>query len=173
MKAERFFKRGIGGFVTIEYTLLLPVLLIVYTFLIGIGLYQYNQCLLDTNVYLLAGKGADLYGISSDEQVKRLQQLEGRLYYDKYFLAENIATMYQIRGNHITISGSAEMSNPLAAFQIGEEKWQLYTECTVNLINPAETLRLCKAVYSILEKEESFNWRGDMRGENNAGSRVY
>ncbi len=57
---------------TIETSLLIPVLLFVYSFLVYIGLFQYNQCLLQSNTYIL--------GLDTDAQI----------YSEKYLLAEEI-----------------------------------------------------------------------------------
>lgn len=84
MKKIKREKKAVDGFVTIEYTLLIPVLLIFYTFLICMGLYQYNECLLRTNMYLLGCEGARLFEKEVSSKIEILQNVQERLYYDKY-----------------------------------------------------------------------------------------
>ncbi len=49
--------KKVGAFVTVEYALLLPVILIVYSFLIYISIYQYDACLLQNDAYFYALEG--------------------------------------------------------------------------------------------------------------------
>ena len=49
--------KKIDAFVTVEYALLLPVILFVYCFLIYISIYQYNVCLLQNDAYFYASTG--------------------------------------------------------------------------------------------------------------------
>lgn len=148
-------RKCVGGFVTIEYTLLIPILLILYTFLVCMGLYQYNQCILCTNIRILGTEGAQMIEESSAERVRELQEIEKKLYLGKYILAEGMQTIYQAQGNHVKIVGRGVMGNPLAVFGIGTDKWDLYAECDVTVINPADTLRVCKAVKNIVQNSLS------------------
>lgn len=154
-------RKEVDGFVTVEYTLLIPVLLILYTFLICIGLYQYNQCILRTNIYLLASEGAGLSNVGAASKIVQLQDIEERLYHDKYLLVDEMQTAYSVRGNHIEIRGSGNMLNSLAVWGIGEKRWNLSAVCEVEAIDAVETLRACKIIRNTLqetlEKEEQSN----------------
>ena len=155
MKKIKREKKAVDGFVTIEYTLLIPVLLIFYTFLICMGLYQYNECLLRTNMYLLGCEGARLFEKEVSSKIEILQNVQERLYYDKYLLVEDIRTVYSVKGNHIEIHGNGKMPNPLAVLGIGEDNWELSAVCDADVINAAETLRLCKMFRDIVEENVS------------------
>lgn len=146
-------KKYVGGFITIEYTLLIPVLLVLYTFLVCIGLYQYNQCVLRTNIFLLGVEGSELAGEDAAAKITALKEIEQQLYYDKYILTENLQSSYAARGNHIEIIGSGTMFNSLAGWGIGEENWNLKASCEVNAVNAAEVLHMCKTAYNIVQKE--------------------
>ena len=145
-------KKEVDGFVTIEYTLLIPVLLVLYTFLVYIGMYQYNQCLLRTNVYILGTEGVHFMNVEASSKAAMLQEIEDQLYYDKYLLAEELQTDYSVRGNHIEICGSGKMTNPFAVLSLGEDDWELNASCEVETISSAETLRLCKVIRKTLQE---------------------
>lgn len=155
MKSIKKMNKEVGGFVTIEYTLLIPVLLVLYTFLVCIGLYQYNQCILRTNIYILGTEAAQLMNMEASSKVARLQEIENNLYYDKYLLAEELQTTYSVRGNHIEISGCGKMTNPFAVLELGEDDWELNASCTVEAINSTEFLRLCKVIRKTLQGKVS------------------
>ena len=145
-------KKNIDGFITIEYTLLIPVLLILYTFLICMGLYQYDQCLLRTNMCLLGSEASCMANEEASSKVALLQEIEENLYYDKYLLVDEMQTVYSVKGNDIKVSGSGRMLNPLNVFGIGEEMWNLNAVCEAEAVNAAETLRLCKTVRCLLQE---------------------
>ena len=123
-------KKNVKAFVTIEYSLLLPVLLLLFTFLVYIGVYLHNQCVLQTNVYLLAVKGARAEAESIGERIAHLQEQEKMLYKNKYLLAENIQTNYSAQRNKLVITGSGQMVNPFFASGTGGAMWQMFAEST-------------------------------------------
>lgn len=144
--------KKLDAFVTIEYSLLLPVILTLFTMLVCIGLYLHNQCVLQTNVYILSIEGARLNVDDEEQRIMLLQKKETELYNDKYILAEDMQTTYQIKGNEIAITGGGRMVNPFSLFGMGESAWELSAESKANVINPSETLRVIKNVRNLLEK---------------------
>lgn len=49
--------KQVSAFVTVEYALLLPVIVVVYSFLIYISIYQYDTCLAQNDAYFYAIEG--------------------------------------------------------------------------------------------------------------------
>lgn len=143
------------AFITIEYTLLLPVLLLLYTFLIYIGIYQYDQCILQTNMYLLGSKGTALYTENPEEKVQSLQEKERQLYYDKYLLAEQLQTAYSVKGNRIQLNGSGKVFHPLSVFGLGGTYWELHAKSEVTAVSGANILRLCKQAKNLIKDIKS------------------
>ena len=145
-----FFKR-VEAFVTIEYSLLLPGIMAVFTMLVCMGLYLHNQCVLQTNIYILSIEGAEMYTDKAEHRLTYLQKKEAGLYKEKYIMAEDIQTDYRLRGNNIVITGSGRMANPFWLFGIGETSWELKAESKVNVISPCDTLRLIKNSCKLLD----------------------
>lgn len=143
------------AFITIEYTLLLPVLLLLYTFLIYIGIYQYDQCILQTNMYLLGSKGAALYIETPEEKLQCLQEIEQHLYYDKYLLAEQLQTAYSVKGNRIQLNGSGKVFHPLSVFGLGGTYWELHAKSEATAASGANILRLCKQAKNLIKDIKS------------------
>lgn len=144
--------RRIEAFVTIEYSLLLPGIMAVFTMLVCMGLYLHNQCVLQTNIYILSIEGAGMYAEKAEQRLTSLQKKEAGLYKEKYILAEDMQTVYRLRGNSIVISGSGRMTNPFGIFGIGETSWELKAESDVYVISPCETLRLIKNTFKLLDR---------------------
>ncbi len=119
--------KKVGAFITIEYSLLLPMLLLLYTFLIYIGLYQYNACLLQTDSYFVL--------------------LEGDVtYQNKYLLAEEIKIDYSKTGKKINIVGTGKMHSPLSVMGIGKEYWEFQTDLETQEYSPINVLRVLKGI---------------------------
>lgn len=142
------------AFVSIEYSLLLPGILAVFTMIICMGLYLYNQCILQTNVYLLAVEGARLYAEDNQQKLILLQKKEQELYAKKYILTENMQTVYNLKGNNITINGSGTMTNPFSVYGMGDKVWKLGAESKVGVYSPGERLRLMKNALKLLDDTE-------------------
>ena len=144
--------RRVEAFVTIEYSLLLPGIMAVFTMLVCMGLYLHNQCVLQTNIYILSIEGAGMYAEKVEHRITTLQKKEAGLYKEKYILAKDMQTVYRLRGNSIVISGSGRMTNPFGIFGIGETSWELKAESDVYVISPCETLRLIKNTFKLLDR---------------------
>ena len=125
------------AFISIEYSLLIPGILAVFAIIIYMGLYLYNQCILQTNVYLLAVEGSEMSAENN-----------------KYILAENIQTLYGLRGDDITIKGSGTMTNPFSIFGMGNEKWNLRAEGEIEGYPLGEKMRLIKKALKVLKNSE-------------------
>ena len=120
--------RKVSGFVTIEYGLLIPLLYMLYTFLIYVAIYQYNQCLLQTDSCFVA-----------------LGQ-QTIVYENKYLLAEDIQIDYTHKGNELYVKGKGSMSSPLFFIGIGEKNWYLQSEVEAEVYAPTKILRFFKGM---------------------------
>ncbi len=149
-------KKYVEAFVTVEYTLLVAVILLIYSFLLGIGVFMYNQCILQSNVRILALEGMTMVSLDSDQKITNLQRKEDRLYSEKYLFTEQMFTAYNIDGNNISIEGWGYMNSPISVLGVGEEQWLLQASCEEAAVSPADTLRLCKRLLAL----------GEVLGEN-------
>jgi hypothetical protein len=154
----RVLKKCMKGSVTIEYTLLLPILMVVYTFLVVVALFQYNQCLLETNLYLIGNQGMELARQDGEGRITVLKSKAARLYQEKYIMVEDVRTMYSVKGNHVEIVATGKIRNPLNFIGLGEEVWELYAKCEQEVLDTTSILRLYKNIrdrlQSQIQKEE-------------------
>lgn len=141
--------KQVKGFITVEFSLLIIIIFIVYSFLISIGVYMYNQCVLQTNGGLLAVEGISMLAKDSDEKMSVLRQKESHLYREKYIFVEEPEITYSVSGNEVVIQGEGRVENPTALWGIGDEEWSFQTKWEVDTINPKNTLRLCKRLIKL------------------------
>lgn len=140
------------GFVTVEYSLLVTCLFVVYAFLCSITLFLYNRCVLQSNMYLLAVEGAACQAASPEKTMQYMQKKAAEADWQKYVLVENMQVTVQARGSRVRVQGSGQLANPLAAFGLGKEKWELYAESEATVQSPATTLRLLKKACRLLQE---------------------
>ena len=145
------FKKCLKGSVTVEYTLLLPVLLAVYTFLIAMAIYQYNECLLISNLYLIGNQRMELARQDGEKQVNLLKERAAKLYYEKHILVEDMQTKYSVKRNYIEITGIGQMRNPLALIGIGNEEWTISAKCEQDVLDAVGVLRVYKNIRDQLQ----------------------
>lgn len=140
------------GFVTVEYSLLVTCLFVVYAFLCSITLFLYNRCVLQSNMYLLAVEGAAWQAASPEKTVQYIQKKAAEADWQKYVLAENMQVTVQAQGNRVRVQGRGQLANPLAVLGLGKEKWDLYAESEATVQSPATTLRLLKKACRLLQE---------------------
>ncbi|MBQ8815842.1 MAG: hypothetical protein IJZ84_01000 [Lachnospiraceae bacterium] len=155
-------KKYAEAFITVEYTLLISGVIILYGFIISIGLFMYNECILQTNVCILALEGMHTAALDAAQKAAYLQQKEKELYGEKYLFTEELTTIYDIEGEKVCIEGRGYMNNPINIWGIGQEKWNIYASQQVTAINPADVLRLCKRLLII---KEDILTEGEAEGE--------
>lgn len=135
-------KKSVKGFITIEYALLLPVILLLYTVLVSVALYWYDQCILQTDVYLLCIES--LEQSDSSEKISLVKKKQEQLYREKYLGVSELRTNYLIDRNELNINGEGSMPNLLTGIGTLHGVWSLQAEGRIRTENPADTLRLCK-----------------------------
>ncbi len=144
-------RKELGGFITVEYTCLIGVIFLIYCFLLSVGLFWYNQCILQSNVKMLALEGLHMADYDAEEKTEALQQKEKRLYHEKYLFAEEVSCSRKIIGNYIRITGKGFVGNTLYSMGIGDKRWKLSHSCDVVALQSADTLRMCKHILDLGE----------------------
>lgn len=159
------FMKKLPAFVTLEYTLLLPVIMIFYIVLIYMGLYQHNRCVMQINTYIMATEGSKQYERDSERIFSVLRQKYQ--YLGKYLLVEEAELKCQLGQNQLVVTESGAMSNPLHVFDVGEAEWSLQAEAKANLLLPIERMRFVRKGQA---------WLGDLDAkeeENGASAGIY
>ena len=82
-------EKKIGAFVTIEYSLLFPLIFMLFSFLVYIGIYLYNRCIFQSNIYIMAIEAAR---IDEENQKIPLQEFSK----NKYLLRHMVNVVIQV-----------------------------------------------------------------------------
>ncbi|MCD8325552.1 MAG: pilus assembly protein [Lachnospiraceae bacterium] len=137
-------RRRMGGYLTLEFTLLLPVLIMVFLLVTEAGLYFYNRCLLRENAQILAlqliqEETASLTEEGLSDHVSGLAQY-------KYLLLREVQTRYSKDGSGISVTISGKMYNFCSAAGIGDTYLTLQEEATCRVMDKTGILGTIRAV---------------------------
>lgn len=136
-----------NAYFTVEAALVFPMVLAAMMMIVYLFLFQYNRCLLEQDISLLA-----LYAVTteaSDEEAS-LQNRIGEIYLDKYVLwkmrEQDISVA--LKGGAAQAQGVGGMNLPLpgVALFAGEKTEYVQYECTLTRTEPVAVMRLSKKI---------------------------
>lgn len=131
-------KKSVNGSLTLEFTLLLPVLIMILLLMAQAGLFFYNRCLLKQNAQLLA-----LQLVQEGTQTMTEEELTeyiGALKQYKYLLLQDVETGYSRSGDQITVSVSGRMLNFCSVVGLGDAYLAMREEATCQYMDKAGIL---------------------------------
>lgn len=73
-----------NAYFTIEASLILSIVFFVFYFVIYIGFYQYNRCLLEQDIYRLLIRAEQTVFLDNKELLQEVKRQEADWYYEKY-----------------------------------------------------------------------------------------
>ncbi len=148
-------KKKVKGSLTLEFTLLLPVLVVILLLLAQAGLFFYNRCLLKENAQILA-----LQLMQNGEETMTEENLAGsigNLARYKYLLLEDVQTSCSKSGNQITVSISGRMFNFCSVAGLGDTYLKVSGKASCSYMDKATILG---TIRSIKRKADTY-----LRGE--------
>ncbi|MCD8380582.1 MAG: pilus assembly protein [Lachnospiraceae bacterium] len=150
-------KKKVKGSLTLEFTLLLPVLIVILLFMAQAGLFFYNRCLLKQNAQLLALKLVQS-GVQSLTQ-EELAEYTGTLKQYKYLLLKDVEMECGKSGDQITVSVGGRMLNFCSVAGLGEAYLTIQEEATCQYMDKAGVLGIIRSIRrkvdTYLEGEDS------------------
>lgn len=144
---------AMDGYLTVEATLIMPIVLYVCVFVIYTGFYWYDRCLIKQDIYRAALKGSSLYRQSNQESYHAAYDAIEEFTDKKYIAAE---WDYEItaRGNvNVAATGSIQMPFPGLIKLTGAEHWKIQEKAESKCINPVIFIRMYRGLISLTETE--------------------
>lgn len=135
-------KKKVKGFITVEFALLIPVILLIYTVLFCAVLYWYDECILQTNMYLLCMESLEQQG--STQKLAFVKDKQRQLYNEKYILVSELESSYRIQKNELHVSSTGNLPKILKGIDQSQKTWELYAQSSVKVSSAADILRLCR-----------------------------
>ena len=82
-------RKSVGAYFTVEAAMVLPVVLGSVLLVIHLLFFQYNRCLMEQDMGVLALRGAALQTEDNEERVRQIRNDGKELYYKKYIMWGN------------------------------------------------------------------------------------
>lgn len=143
-------RKRIPGYLTLEFTLVLPALLLVYMALIEAALLLYNRCLLQENAEILLLQTVRDWeeGLLGEELFQ--DRVTGLADYKYLFLQDRSASC-QKSGMTLTVTVRGSLYNVFHAIGLGEAYWDLQAEASETLLNRKDMMRMIRRIKTLAE----------------------
>ena len=145
-------KKYLGGYMTVEATLIMPVVLYVCFFIAYTGIFIYDRCVMKQDAFRVALRGSSMYGQDNEEACYAAEKQMEIISSDKYIATEST---YEITvRNKVSVSVSGYVDMPFWGLAgLSEEKGFAITE-TVECkdLCPALFIRMCRQITETMEK---------------------
>lgn len=153
------WRRQYNGYFTVEAALMIPLILILYLFIIYMAFFQYDRCLLTQEMYVLALRGSrEIYGNYQTVYHKVRKEQEDQ-YIEKYVAMEFQQSDISVSKQKVTVQQKGGLKNPFWNTE-GKfpEIWEVSAKRSSRRIRPAVVIRECRraerAAEALKEKKQ-------------------
>ena len=99
-------KRKVQAYFTVEAAMIIPVVISVILFIIGLWFFQYDRCLLEQDMGALALKGSAVNAADKTEAAEQMKDLQSRISRDKFVLWNQKEVEIKLEKDTIAVRGS-------------------------------------------------------------------
>lgn len=156
-----FFWKKISGkfenaYFTVEASLIMPLVIGVILFIVMIGCYQYDRCLLAQDSYRMLLRAEQCSFADNQEIVQSMEAQAAQWYYDKYLFCRIHAQTAQVTHGSIQITSTGRFQAGISFPGVSRdaEGWKLSQESRVHRIRPERAIRLCRKLAALSEKNQ-------------------
>lgn len=142
-----------NGYMTVEASLIMPLVFLVILFIIYVGFYQHDRCVMEQAAYRAALRGSSLYGADKDEKYRAVEDTLRELTENGLVVMEETHEI-QIK-EQITILSEGNLRIPLSGLVelTGSGEWSAEKKTESRLSDPVFFIRLCRKL-ELGEKKE-------------------
>lgn len=143
-----------GGYMTVEATLILPMVLYVCISIVYIGFFQYDRCVMKQDAYRAALAGSSIYRENGQE-----------VYNASFVMLENIGVQKYIAtdcSQKITVQGRVNVSMkgvvkvPFQGIKslTGVSGWEIKERAQSKCLNPVIFIRMCRQIKNNMDRKK-------------------
>ena len=114
----------LDGYMTVEATLLLPVVFFITILLIYIGLYMYDDCIIKQDNARMIIRMGQIKWTDDDNIIRRFNEYENEWYYDKYVAFVKDSRDLDISSSGFVVNEKAHLKVP-RMFPFDTNEWNL------------------------------------------------
>lgn len=139
-------RKSAEGYFTVEAALVLPVALGVVILIIYLLFFQYNRCLQEQDIGILALRGRVLQTESNEERMRRLREQADDLYTKKYIAWDSGAIELKHGKGTISVKQSSHLQFPFGGMSHVGDTWETTSEYSNQVISPVPFIRSYRRV---------------------------
>ena len=128
---------------TLEASLIMPLVLYVCIFIIYAGFYQYDRCIMQQDIYRAALRGSSLYGADQSEKYRAAADMMSDLTKDNYIAAEYRYEISVRKSVSIFMEGRIRMPFRGLAELTGARAWGIEETAESGFPDPVFFIRTC------------------------------
>lgn len=147
------FKTGWSGYMTVEATLMIPIVLYVCIFIIYSGFFVYDRCVMKQDAYRAAMKAGSVYRQDGQEVYNTAWNALEELTVDKY-IATQCHYEVSVQGKVcVTVQGEVEVPFKGLEKMTGVSSWKIEEKAESQCLNPVFFIRMCRQMITKQEEE--------------------
>lgn len=144
--------RGTGGYVTVEASIIVPIVIMIIGFLFSCTYHLYHRCVLSQDVYLIAFRGSAVHDQESEEIRSRIGQEAERQFGKKYFTQSRKLDHIEVNKDSIHASASVTTKNSFFSDILPVRLWTIHIEREAQMIRPIEWIRKIRTYKKMLRE---------------------
>ena len=159
-RKKHFFKHIFcekeNAYFSLEACMIMPIVFCAILFLIFVGFYQYDKCVLQQDVFRMLIRGSQQKFLTNEEVSQKVKEEDIGWYYDKYFLCRWDSKIVEVEYDKLRIAHDAvfQAAGPMIVEWTGCDFWGMCIDFTSVRIHPVETIRNCRRVETMAERKE-------------------
>lgn len=147
-------QRKENAYFSIEAALIMPLVFLLIFFLIYVGFYQYDKCLLNQDAYRMLIRGSQVKFENNSGVAQKMKEEDVKWYYDKYMLCDFENKRIEVKHGTLSFSQDAVLTVPFLTLidWTGKRTWHICVDVESGRIQPTDTIRNCRKLQNIQER---------------------
>lgn len=140
------------GYMTVEASFIVPLVVFIIVWIIYLGYFEYDRCLLFQDNYMLASQTASIIKTREDRTAWLNAHLRSQ-YGNKYMGIGSVDTSGEVTGAQVRVQSSLTVRHPLAyhAGMIPASNWHISDEVHVDHYSFTKRIRLFRSAGRVLD----------------------
>jgi Flp pilus assembly protein TadG len=140
---KNFMKQSCSGYFTVEAALVMPIVIGCILFVIYMWFFQYDRCLMETDINAAALRAASAETDSLDERLELAEKYVQNISTEKYAAWDKEDASIKIEKNKVCIEAGGNVRFPIRSliFQNDGNVWSASVQVKTDVINPAFVVR--------------------------------
>lgn len=138
-------KRKIGGYFTVEAVLVLPIAIMIIVMVIYLMIFQYNRCLMEHDMGILALRGTALQAEDAQERIEKLRVQADLLYKEKYVAWDMGDISLKWEKGTVCVECEGQLQFPFSGGVNGSDRiWKSTAVVESHMTSPVSFIRNCR-----------------------------